>query len=218
MTDLLPCPFCGKQPLIVCPNDSYGSSLITCGDGNECPADLTVWGEPDDIDGTARIWNTRALTRQAQVSDAVRCDIESNETGCLHPAVHQGRCGYSLPNAPSQVSDDAAVERASRIGDVGSPERLLWVAGCAQRDLQAAASHSEAMPDWVRGTMSDGAEAIRQLSEALSATNSEAVSELVEAARVLAEGEFELAPDATAFEAAMDRLAKAVAKLGSRAP
>jgi hypothetical protein len=35
---------------------------------------------------------------------------------------------------------------------------------------------------------------------------------------VLAEGEFELAPDATAFEAAMDRLAKAVAKLGSRAP
>jgi hypothetical protein len=69
MTDLLPCPFCGKQPLIVCPNDSYGSSLITCGDGNECPADLTVWGEPDDIEGTARIWNTRALTRQAQVSD-----------------------------------------------------------------------------------------------------------------------------------------------------
>jgi hypothetical protein len=53
---------------------------------------------------------------------------------------------------------------------------------------------------------------------ALSATNSEAVSELVEAARVLAEGEFELAPDAAAFEAAMDRLAEAVAKLGSRAP
>jgi hypothetical protein len=52
----------------------------------------------------------------------------------------------------------------------------------------------------------------------LSATNSEAVSELVEAARVLAEGEFELAPDAAAFEAAMDRLAEAVAKLGSRAP
>jgi hypothetical protein len=54
------------------------------------------------------------------------------------------------------------------IGEVGSLERLLWVAGCAQRDLQAAASHSEAMPDWVRGTMSDGAEAIRQLSAALA--------------------------------------------------
>jgi hypothetical protein len=199
MTDLLPCPFCGKQPLIVCPNDSYGSSLITCGDGNECPADLTVWGEPDDIDGTARIWNTRALTRQAQVSDAVRCDIESNETGCLHPAVHQGRCGYSLPNAPSQVSDDAAVD--------GLNDVLVFVVN--QR-------HNRQLP--TDRQLDELGANVRAAIKALSATNSEAVSELVEAARVLAEGEFELAPDATAFEAAMDRLAKAVAKLGSRAP
>jgi hypothetical protein len=227
---------------------------------------LTVWGEPDDIDGTARIWNTRALTRHSEAISEHRdfwlkswFELEGAASALVAKidALSEGQCGpfaikNSIANSPEmdalraalaseptnkshaeimaeaspadldvidgQVSDDAVVERASRIGDVGSPERLLWVAGCAQRDLQAAASHSEAMPDWVRGTMSDGAEAIRQLSEALSTTNGEAVSELVEAARVLAEGEFELATDATAFEAAMDRLAKAVAKLGSRTP
>lgn len=30
-------------------------------------------------------------------AEGQRCDVESNETGCLHPEVHQGRCGYAIP-------------------------------------------------------------------------------------------------------------------------
>lgn len=62
VTELKPCPFCGKPPLIVCPDNSYGSAMITCGDANECPVDLTAWGDlatGETIEDAVRAWNTR---------------------------------------------------------------------------------------------------------------------------------------------------------------
>ena len=64
--DLLACPFCGKRPLIVCPDNSYGSALITCGDDNECPVDLTAWADlksGETLDTAVAAWNTRARTQ-----------------------------------------------------------------------------------------------------------------------------------------------------------
>lgn len=60
---LLPCPFCGKVPSVVVPDNSYGSALITCGDGNECPVDLAAWGDlkaGETLQTAAAAWNTRA--------------------------------------------------------------------------------------------------------------------------------------------------------------
>ena len=47
------------------------------------------------------------LERQAQANDMSAEDIleqivESNDTGCLNPDEHQGRCGYSLRNCPNE--------------------------------------------------------------------------------------------------------------------
>jgi hypothetical protein len=50
-------------------------------------------------------------------------------------------------------------------------ERRL--AACVERDLDAAAKHSDTMPDWVRETMRDGAEAIRRLSSLVEAVECE---------------------------------------------
>ena len=60
---LKPCPFCGKVPLIVCPDNSYGSALITCGDGNDCPVDLAADADlnaGETLDDAITAWNTRA--------------------------------------------------------------------------------------------------------------------------------------------------------------
>jgi hypothetical protein len=48
------------------------------------------------------------------------------------------------------------------------------------RDLDAAAEHPDAMPDWVRGTMRDGAAAIQRLTTLLKNRLSEDDRELVE--------------------------------------
>jgi hypothetical protein len=69
---LLPCPFCGKAPLIVCPDNSYGSAMITCGDANECPVALTAWGDlgtGETIEDAKRAWNTRVTALQVTEGD-----------------------------------------------------------------------------------------------------------------------------------------------------
>jgi hypothetical protein len=132
--------------------------------------------EPEDVDRSTndiaveisrhnnRIWEhaQEAALRDAAVSDAVRCDIESNETGCLHPAVHQGRCGYSLPNAPSQVSDDAAVERVAVD---------MTFAGLAD-EIEKAEALGYTQMSLPTNTM-------RQIIKALSAINSAVVERMV---------------------------------------
>jgi hypothetical protein len=75
---LLPCPFCGKPPTIVCSDNSYGSALITCGDQNECLVDLTAWGDLNDgetIEDAEKAWNTRAPSTPA-------IDDEGLEAAC----------------------------------------------------------------------------------------------------------------------------------------
>lgn len=70
--ELKPCPFCGKQPLIVCPDNSYGSAMITCGDDNECPVDLTAWGDlqtGETLDDAVKAWNTRAVLKDRLSED-----------------------------------------------------------------------------------------------------------------------------------------------------
>lgn len=59
---LLPCPFCGKRPLIVCPDNSYGSAVITCGDDNACPVGPMAEGDleaGETFETAIAAWNTR---------------------------------------------------------------------------------------------------------------------------------------------------------------
>jgi hypothetical protein len=62
--ELMPCPFCGKQPR-ACPDTSYGAATVYCPDVNECSvapqadADL-VAGET--LDDAVAKWNTRTPT------------------------------------------------------------------------------------------------------------------------------------------------------------
>jgi hypothetical protein len=67
MTDLMLCPFCGKVPRIVCEDNSYGAALVTCGDDNDCPVDLTAWAdlnEGETLSNAIAAWNTRASSRE----------------------------------------------------------------------------------------------------------------------------------------------------------
>ena len=60
--ELKPCPFCGKIPTIVCPDDSYGSAMVTCGDRNECPVDVTSWADlkaGETLTDAIAAWNQR---------------------------------------------------------------------------------------------------------------------------------------------------------------
>lgn len=91
--ELKPCPFCGKAPYIVCEDNSYGCAMITCGDDNECPVDLTAWGdlrEGETLEHAAYRWNTRVTQQMVNLADAtisvtsfdghcVRVDFETRE-------------------------------------------------------------------------------------------------------------------------------------------
>ena len=72
---LLACDWCGKPPSIVCPDDSYGAAYITCGDANNCPAEVMVsveLREGKTIDDAKRIWNTRSDTALTEALARVR--------------------------------------------------------------------------------------------------------------------------------------------------
>ena len=64
--ELKPCGWCGKPPSIVCPDNSYGSAFVTCGDTNECPVEVTAWADlnaGETIEDAKRAWNTRIASR-----------------------------------------------------------------------------------------------------------------------------------------------------------
>jgi hypothetical protein len=130
--------------------------------------------------------------------------VECKMPNCKEPAFRLGACrdhwnwlnGRRSP-APSRVSDDAVVERGDLI------KRLLVEAD-----------------RYERGRGAPMARLLREAVAALSATNSEAVSELTSAADELTRwyGPFNPTKHPPEINGAWLRLTDALAKLGSRAP
>jgi hypothetical protein len=67
MTDLLPCPFCGK------PAKRYGSNLVGCEDTVNCGGEVD-WGHYIKGDGPVDAWNRRADIAQARIDAAVEAE------------------------------------------------------------------------------------------------------------------------------------------------
>jgi hypothetical protein len=115
--ELMPCPFCGKQPR-ACPDTSYGAATVYCPDVNECSvapqadADL-VAGET--LDDAVAKWNTRTPTpaTTATVKDLI-AELESLEPHLLDvvrldPAAKRLLAVLAAP-APVDVELRAAFE------------------------------------------------------------------------------------------------------------
>lgn len=87
MTDLLPCPFCGKPTEYVCENDHHGDYFrLGCTD-EDCPAHWTYYTEPqENSEECIRRWNTRA------VSSCVTG--EPQRVGCGTPGCTDPDCQY----------------------------------------------------------------------------------------------------------------------------
>lgn len=80
---LLPCPFCGKQPL-VCEDNSYGAAMVFCPDENECPVQPVAdaeWRDGDAPNKAIVAWNTRA----ALASHPAASDGEGKLEHCVMP-------------------------------------------------------------------------------------------------------------------------------------
>jgi ssDNA-binding Zn-finger/Zn-ribbon topoisomerase 1 len=82
------CPFCGKPPLIVCPDNSYGAAMITCGDANECEVEPTAWADlpSETIEDAKRRWNTRSSPEAVTV---MREALTSVQQRLVNAAEHQ---------------------------------------------------------------------------------------------------------------------------------
>ena len=50
--------------------------------------------DTDDLGPLVQAFARHRITATRQ-PEALRCDVETNETGCLHPVEHRGSCGYS---------------------------------------------------------------------------------------------------------------------------
>lgn len=70
MTDLLPCPFCGKATEYVCENDHHGDYFrLGCTD-EDCPAHWTYYTEPqENAEECIARWNTRSSAGNAGQPD-----------------------------------------------------------------------------------------------------------------------------------------------------
>ena len=110
MSELKPCPWCNKPPSIVCPDNSYGIAYITCGDANECPADVSVAVDltaGEAIEDAKRIWNDRPdLTAER---DALR---EADPTRLREEiAVLRARIDAALSSTPTGSDDFSGVNQ-----------------------------------------------------------------------------------------------------------
>jgi ssDNA-binding Zn-finger/Zn-ribbon topoisomerase 1 len=61
--DLLPCPFCGKQPRVV-EDTSYGDCQVFC----VCDAEPCIMREVGHLEEAKKLWNTRAFGLVGQQS------------------------------------------------------------------------------------------------------------------------------------------------------
>lgn len=62
MSELLPCPFCGKPPRI-CRDTSYGAATVFCPDENDCPVSPVAGADfksGETVDDAIIAWSTRA--------------------------------------------------------------------------------------------------------------------------------------------------------------
>jgi hypothetical protein len=217
VTDLLPCPFCGRSgPTIV----GYWPDMSGLNMRVRCTCGVAVGGGIDE-DADRERWNTRALTRQAHVSDDAS-------------GLREKLAEIVAPEDEPSVSQRAAIAyaKADQILALFADQINLREAEWRKELRGVLADCSEFLAD-IDGALADRCEAAlsqvvaedteRREIAAISATNSEAVSEALVA---LADGadkcaqapHFIVQPFLNVYRKHGETIAAVRAKLGSRAP
>jgi Lar family restriction alleviation protein len=136
MTDLLLCPFCGtadaQAAVVSAGGIEWGQVECSCG--------ATVAAGASIADAVA-VWNTRALTRQAQVSEPAGTYSDHG----VHPErlLRQTDKAQVSDNAVTPAMIDAALDAWD--SSEGDDRGRMWNA--IERAMQASATNSEAVSE-----------------------------------------------------------------------